>query len=219
MQNIEAEKQIRKILRKIKNGNIEQPNEVFLDLLMLLNLTVYNRMIPAAEMIKICDFLPHVQEQVMMRMLKNLEENISYDLQSFSTSDFKKTARKEIVKINESITDFSEKTKLQAIIRYTDMKTADSIKTSAMNNGLTVNKYVSDLLGSALKAAMQYRIIVYYSDGSTMEENDFCSKDDVDGNMLTYINVMKKYSDFKVRVIKVELWHGDKIVKTLKADT
>lgn len=218
MQNIEVEKQIRKILRKVKKGNIEQPNEVFLDLLMLLNLAVYNRRIPAAEMIKICDFLPHVQEQTMMRMLKSLEENISYDLQSFSTSDFKKTARKEITKINESITAFSEKTKLQAVIRYTDTKTADSIKTSAMNNGLTVNKYMSDLLDSALKAAIQYRIIVYYSDGSTMEENDFCSKDDVDGNIRTYISVMRKYSNFKVRITKVELWHGDKIVRTLNAD-
>lgn len=218
MQNIEVEKQIRKILRKVKKGNIQQPNEVFLDLLMLLNLAVYNRMIPAAEIIKICDFLPHVQEEIMMRMLKNLEENISYDLHSFSSSDFRRTARKEMAKINESIIDFSEKTKLQAVIRYTDTKTADSIKTSAMNNGLTVNKYVSDLLDSALKAAMQYRIIVYYSDDSIMEENDFCSKGDVDENMRTYISVMRKYSNFKVRVVKVELWHGDKIVKTLKAD-
>ena len=218
MQNIEVEKQIRKILRKVKKGNIEQPNEVFLNLLMLLNLAVYNKMIPAAEMIKICDFLPHVQEQTMMRMLKSLEENISYDLQSFSTSDFKKTARKEISKINESITAFSEKTKLQAVIRYTDIKMADSIKASAMNNGLTVNKYVSSLLDSALKAAMQYRIIVHYSDGSAIEENDFCSKGDVDENMRTYMNVMKKYSNFKTRVIKVELWHGDKIVRTLNAD-
>lgn len=56
---------------------------------------------------------------------------------------------------------------------------------------------------------------MHYSDGSTAEENDFLSEKDVEESMRTYIRVMEKYQNWNVKVIKVELLEGDKIVKII----
>lgn len=79
----------------------------------------------------------------------------------------------------------------QLTISIKDEAIIDAISKASEEIEVTIDDYIEKTLSDALKAKLGYKLIAYYSDGTTHEETDFYTDDDIYESIDAYYRICK----------------------------
>lgn len=78
------------------------------------------------------------------------------------------------------------------VITFKDDYMLDGVKEYAKEQGITLSKYIENLVDADLKKWRKFRLTGFYNDGSSHEETNFYTKWDFQQSIMAYASIFEK---------------------------